>query len=136
MTDGTLRQTFRMNSTTYGGLGNQAAEVPIRDDQVKVELAKQAVDESLSKRGLEVEIRRRRKKSGTVSRAGRKPLPTFQKTIRRFAKLLENEDANFGELDKVEGLAKEESLRLYQTLADLELKCEDLRALLKERAGL
>jgi hypothetical protein len=59
--------------------------LPVRDEQAKVALAKKAVENDLSTRELEEEVRKVRRGKGTKGGAGRRPLPAFVKAFARLA---------------------------------------------------
>lgn len=59
--------------------------LPVKDEATKVKLAQRAVEKGLSKRALEAEIHKARKRETSKPRSGRRPLPVFVKALTRLA---------------------------------------------------
>lgn len=81
------------------------------------------------------ELREQAKKARTKDGRGRPPLPGFEKSLNRMAKLLESPEESFGGLDE-EHLGKldaEKALQLYQTATGMKLQLEALQEALKTR---
>lgn len=91
-----------------------------------------AEDEAWTVEEIERAAKKAHKKAGGEKR-GRKPLPAFVKGIGRIAKLLEDGDDSFGELDQVDALDAKEATRLYQAVTGMKLKCEELQVKLAAR---
>lgn len=66
-------------------VSHHRALLPLKDEASKVDLARRAVEEGLSKRELQAEVERVRAETGAVSRAGRPPLPAVVKGLNRVA---------------------------------------------------
>lgn len=59
--------------------------LPVKDEATKVKLAQRAVEKGLSKRALEAEIHKAKKREASTPRSGRRPLPFFVKALTRLA---------------------------------------------------
>ena len=103
--------------------------LPLKDDQKKTELARKAVDRGWSKAELEREV----KKAKGRSKVGRPTLPRFVKTLHRWDRFLENEADAFGDLEAVDALDADEAQALWQTVAGMKRKCEELEKVLMRR---
>lgn len=66
-------------------ISHHRALLPLRDAEAKAVLARRIVDEDLSRREVEGEVRRLREAAGQVSRGGRPPLPAVVKVVNRIA---------------------------------------------------
>ncbi|MFZ5480498.1 MAG: hypothetical protein ACOZNI_27295, partial [Myxococcota bacterium] len=64
---------------------------------------------------------------------GRKPDPGFVKGIRRLGKLLDEKDAWFGDLEKVEELEPDQAKALWDHVTGMKLQCEALQKALEGR---
>ena len=64
-------------------------------------------------------------------RGGRRPLPTFVKTIRALRRF--DDDALFADFEQLDALGEDETQALYQTVTGLKLRCEALLERLQAR---
>ena len=102
-------------------------------DKKQESLLKQAADKGLSTRELEAKAKAARKKKG--DKRGRPPLPRFEKSLNRIAKLLVDPGESFGDLDDthLDALDPARAQVLYQTATGMKLQLEALQEALKAR---
>jgi hypothetical protein len=62
---------------------------------------------------------------------GRRRLPRFVKTMNRIAKLLEDPEESFGDLEKIEDLEVEDAHRLFDTVSEMKKQCDRVLAQLQ-----
>ena len=70
-------------------MSHHKALLPIKDESSKERLAKKAIEDGLSVEAFRLEIQRVLSKSKGKSKAGRPPLPTFVKGIKKIIKDIE-----------------------------------------------
>ncbi len=112
---------------------HHALLIPLRSEETKVTLATKAVDESWTKRRLEAEVRKARKKETGGSRSGRPPLPAFVKTVNRLEKLVRTPEAHFGDTDQIAEMDPEEAKRLLDAIVALKEQLDGLQEQLEGR---
>lgn len=102
-------------------------------DKQQEQLLKQAEETGMTTRELETRAKALRKKKGETR--GRPPLPRFQKSLHRIAKLLEDPQDSFGDLDDehLERLEASKAQELYQMAAGMKLQLEALQEALESR---
>lgn len=99
-------------------LSHHRALVPLRDAAAKAELARRAVDEEMTKRQLEKQVRLRRQALGETSRAGRPPLPAAVKVVNRIGSVVRA--AAESEVDGLDGVrARELAAQVAEQIAAL-----------------
>jgi len=103
------------------------------EDKTQEKLINKALEKGWNSSKMEEEAAKARKKEGTQG-GGRRPLPNFVKGIRRIGKLAEDtklfddlDDEHLSELDEAE------SLKLYQMVIGMKLKCWELQTRLESR---
>lgn len=106
--------------------------LPVHDERAKAELAWIAIDEGLSSRDFGDRVKEARRAKKTDKRGGSKRLPAFVRTVRKVGKLVEDEDL-WGDLDAIDGMKAEEAEALYDAVAGMRLKCEEIQAALQRR---
>lgn len=110
------------------GYSHHLALLPVKDLAVKIALARQAVDQGLTRRQLEAAVRQAKE----PSRAGRPPLPVFVMSVNRLRKLLDDDRA-FDELDKVSELGQDQARAALDTVVAMRQRCERLQQELEAR---
>lgn len=92
----------------------------VKDGKTKKRLADKAITKGLSKRDLEVEIRKATKRQRTGATRGRKPLPAFAKGVSKIKKAIELATSELIDDRTFEHLALEDAKSLVDDL-DMEL---------------
>jgi hypothetical protein len=101
-------------------------------ERTQVRLLDQAEKKGWAAKQLEAQATKARRKKG--EKRGRPPLPAFQKTVNRFAKMLDADDESFGGLEEIAEMDEDQALQLYQTVTGMKLKLEALQEALQGRA--
>jgi hypothetical protein len=107
--------------------------LPVKDEKTKLKLAKKAATEGWPKRKLSEEVAKVRAKEKGDSKAGRPPLPRFEKSINKLSKFLEKPDEAFGDLEQLDELDAAKAQKLLQTVAGMRAQCEALEQRLQAR---
>jgi hypothetical protein len=81
------------------------------------------------------EVKGVRQLTASESHAGRPPLPRFVKTVHQFARVLQDADASFGDIEAIEDMDLEQARGLRDTVCDLRARCDSLESRLLERIG-
>lgn len=118
---------------------HHALLLPVRSRLTKYELAERAIEEQMSSREFEVAVQEALWLEGSVKgkrrRIGRRPVPTFLKTVRKLGELAEQE-GRWHDLNRIDQLRPEDALALGETLSRVERKCEEVRGALRSaRSG-
>jgi len=107
--------------------------LPVKSEKKKAKLAQKAMDEGLSKRDLEAEVRKVRTKEKGASKAGRPPLPRFVKTVHKIEKLAVDDEELWGDLEDFDKLDSDEADRLYKAVTGMKLRCERVQEVLQDK---
>jgi hypothetical protein len=123
-------------SEGVAGLGKLSAShftavlgLPFIDQRRLLERADKA---GWTTRKMESEAAKKKAKLKAGERRGRPRLPSFQKTVHRFGRMLADKSA-FDGTDEIAGMNADEALKLYQTVTGMKLKLEELQRALEER---
>lgn len=104
----------------------------VPDGTLRLRLAEKAYEKGWSKRKLEAEIKKKRKKDGR----GRKPLPNFVKTVHAWNRAFTEATAFDGlDDDSIATLDETEVSKLYSDLASIKKKCTELQDALQGQAA-
>ena len=101
-------------------------------DKAQRRLLARAEDRAWTVRQLEAEARKVKVKA-PKRRGGRRPLPTFVKTIRALRRF--DDDALFADFEQLDALGEDDAQVLMQTVTGLKLRCEALQKRLQARVA-
>lgn len=107
--------------------------LPLKSEKKKRTLAERAIEDGWSKRKLEDEVKKARKKERGAKKVGRPALPAFVRTLNKLAKLSVDDADLWGGQDDIDTLAPEEAERLWKAAAGMKLRCEELQKKLQPK---
>lgn len=103
--------------------------------QEQERLLTKADEQGWTMKRLEEEVRGLRTLSASESHAGRPALPRFVKTVHQFARVLQDADNSFADVETIQDMDVDQALGLRNTVSDLRARCEFLESKLEERIG-
>ena len=121
------------NIATALPYSHQLALLPLKDEEVKAQLAEKALAEGWTRNDLEDEVKKARVRGAGESKAGRPELPGFVKTIHRWEKTLEEPDTALAGLEQLDTMKVGEVRRLHATVVALRQRCDELEQQLQGR---
>ena len=125
-----LCETLGVSTWRHLGVSHLRAVFGL-DKKVQERLLAKADDKRWTVAHLEKEAKKARRKSGR--RGGRTPLPSFQKSIARLARIAEKKEELFGGIEQLDELEPEQAETLYQQVLTVKLACEALQEKLQPR---